>query len=198
MASVFYKMGSTITGASGLSFKTQIKAFRTHFGVNPHVCNVIYKKIKTEFNVVVCRIYLLWSLYFLCSYPKVKVIRKMFSVDVKTFRKHTSRIIVYIKRLNVVSVIELFKNIHFTDATQIKFSAKLKSLDATDFRIREPSPFSPMWWSFKFNAAALRYEIALEVDSGYVVWAYGGFPPGPNRDVDIAKKKFIKKLLPHE
>ena len=74
----------------------------------------------------------------------MKVIRKIFSVDIKTFRKHASRIIVYIKRLNIVRVIELFKNIHFTDAIQIKFSAKLKSLDATDFHIREPSPFSPM------------------------------------------------------
>ena len=39
----------------------------------------------------------------------------------------------------------------------------------------------------------MRYEIALEVESGCIVWAYGGFPAGM-RDIDIAKRKFIKQL----
>ena len=76
---------------------------------------------------------------------------------------------------------------------KIKFTHKLKSLDGADFRIPEPSPFSPKWYSHKFNGAALRYEIALEVESGCIVWAYGGFPAGM-RDIDIAKRKFIKQL----
>ena len=44
----------------------------------------------------------------------------------------------------------------------------------------------------------MRYEVALEVESGYIVWAHGGFPAGSNRDVDIAQKKFVKKLKPSE
>ena len=85
MASQYCKLGSAITRTAGLSFKTQAKAFKQHFGVTPHTCNVIAQKLKGQFNCTVCRVYLLWSLYFLCCYPKVKLIRKLFNVDVKTF-----------------------------------------------------------------------------------------------------------------
>ena len=44
----------------------------------------------------------------------------------------------------------------------------------------------------------MRYEIGLEVESGYIVWAYGGFPAGSNRDIDISRKRFVKKLQPNE
>ena len=81
---------------------------------------------------------------------------------------------------------------------QIKFSYKLKSLDGTDFRIREPSPFSTKWWSFKFNGPGLRCEIAIEAESGNIVWAYGGFPCGAFPDLIIARKKFVKLLRPGE
>ena len=54
---------------------------------------------------------------------------------------------------------------------KIKFSYKLKSLDETDFRIREPSPFSTKLWSFKFNGPDLRREIAIEAESGNIAWA---------------------------
>lgn len=103
MASKFCKLGAAITGSEGLSYNTQLKQFKHHFGVNPHVCTVIMDRIKQEFNFVVYRMYLLWSLCFLCCYPKVKVIRKMFGVDVKTFRKHAGKIICCIKNLKVVS-----------------------------------------------------------------------------------------------
>ena len=38
-----------------------------------------------------------------CCYPKVKVMRKVFEVDVNTFRKNTSKIIVCLKELKIVS-----------------------------------------------------------------------------------------------
>ena len=81
---------------------------------------------------------------------------------------------------------------------QIKFSYKLKSLDGTDFRIREPSPFSTKLRSFKYNRSGLRYEIAIEAESGNIVWAYGGFPCGAFPDLIIARKKFVNLLRPGE
>ena len=44
----------------------------------------------------------------------------------------------------------------------------------------------------------MRYEIALEVLSGCIAWAYGGFAAGAYRDVDLAQLKFTKKLLANE
>ena len=103
MTSKLYKLGANITGSVGLSYGSQMKSFKHHFGNNPHACNVIYERIKAELNIAVCRLHFLWALYFLCCYPKVKLIRKLFDVDVKTFRKHIGKIILYIKNLKVVS-----------------------------------------------------------------------------------------------
>ena len=103
MASVFYKLGSSIIGTTGLSFKTQAKLCRQHFGINPHSTAVTHMRIKKELKMDVSKTYLLWSLYFLSWYPKVKTIRKVFGVDQKTYRKHTSQIIICIHLLKVVS-----------------------------------------------------------------------------------------------
>ena len=104
MTSKLYKLGANITGSVGLSYESQMKSFKHHFGINPLACNVIYERIKAEQNAEISRLDFLWALYFLCCYPKVKMIRKLFGVDVKTFRKHTGKIILYIKNLKVVSV----------------------------------------------------------------------------------------------
>ena len=103
MASVFYKLGSDLLGTSTLSYKSKLLNFRRHFGASPHTCDVIHKKIKKQHKNDVSKLYLLWSLYFLCEYPKVKTMRKIFGVDVKTFRKHATHIIIYIKNLKIVS-----------------------------------------------------------------------------------------------
>ena len=67
-----------------------------------------------------------------------------------------------------------------------------------DFQIYEPSPFSPKWYSHKHNGPGLRYEIAVEVQSGYIVWACGGFGAGVYRDDKLAQVKFTKRLQPNE
>lgn len=108
--SKFYKLGATITGSEGLSHNTQLKQFKHHFGVNPHDCNAIMDRIRQELNFVVYQMHLLWSLCFLCCYPKVKVMRKMFGVDVKTFRKHTGKIICFTKNLKIASDCALHSN----------------------------------------------------------------------------------------
>ena len=52
------------------------------------------------------------------------------------------------------------------------------SADGTDCPIREPSDFSPAWFSHKLNAAAFRFEIAVSVYSGNAVWAHGPWSAG--------------------
>lgn len=65
------------------------------------------------------------------------------------------------------------------------------SLDGTDFRIQEPKPFSKKWFSHKFKAAGIRYEIGLSIGNADVVWASGGFPCGDWSDLKIAKDLFL-------
>ena len=59
------------------------------------------------------------------------------------------------------------------------------SVDGTDFRIMEPSPFDPKWFSHKFKGPGLRYEIAVGVGNGWIVWAHGPFACGAFNDLSI-------------
>ena len=52
------------------------------------------------------------------------------------------------------------------------------TVDGTDFRILEPSPFSKKWYSHKFRGPGLRYEVAVGIQSGHIVWTNGPFPAG--------------------
>ena len=62
--------------------------------------------------------------------------------------------------------------------------AKL-TVDCPDFPIWEPTPFSQSWWSFKFNGAALRYELAVCIQTGLIAWVNGPFRPAYWPDLSI-------------
>ena len=47
------------------------------------------------------------------------------------------------------------------------------SVDGTDFKVQEPYPFNRKWKSHKYSGAALKYEVAISVFSGDIVWIYG-------------------------
>ena len=65
----------------------------------------------------------------------------------------------------------------------------LVTVDGTDFRINEPSPFSSKWCSQKFNGPALRYELCIAIKSGYIVAYHGPFPAGKYPDITIFRRK---------
>lgn len=67
------------------------------------------------------------------------------------------------------------------------------SVDGTDFTIFEPTPFSNTWYSHKTNGPAIRYEVALSLQSAKIVWAYGPFPAG-TPDISIFRTKLKYKL----
>ncbi len=72
------------------------------------------------------------------------------------------------------------------------------TLDGTDVPIQEPRPFSPKWYSHKFKGAGLRYEVALCIQTGWIVWVHGPFPCGRFSDLRIARESIIHKLRPGE
>ena len=72
------------------------------------------------------------------------------------------------------------------------------SVDGTDFRICEPVPFNPSFWSHKFRSAGLRYEIAISLTQGSIVWIYGPFPAGAHNDQRIFNSKMRQHLLENE
>jgi hypothetical protein len=68
------------------------------------------------------------------------------------------------------------------------------SIDGTDCPIHEPTPFDPKWYSHKINGPGVRYEIALCIKSGEIVWAFGGLPCGEYPDLKLARVRFTSEL----
>ena len=77
-------------------------------------------------------------------------------------------------------------------------SACLMSVDGTDFRILNPTKFWKGWYSHKFKGPGLRYEVALSIQGGDIVWVNGPFPAGAWPDINIFRGWLKKELLPGE
>lgn len=77
-------------------------------------------------------------------------------------------------------------------------SVCLVTIDGTDFKINEPTPFSTMWFSHKINHAGLRYEIGICIQTGWIVWVNGPYPPGHWPDLAIARDGINEALGPGE
>jgi len=74
----------------------------------------------------------------------------------------------------------------------------LVTVDCADFKIHEPTPFSNKWFSHKFKHAGLRYEIAICIQTGWIVWINGPYPCGHWPDLDISRDGLNQALLPWE
>lgn len=69
------------------------------------------------------------------------------------------------------------------------------SVDGTDFKIYEPTPFDPKWYSHKFKGPGLRYEVGLNIQTGDLVWLNGPFPCGRYPDGVIATREGLEECL---
>jgi DDE superfamily endonuclease len=69
------------------------------------------------------------------------------------------------------------------------------TVDGTDFRIAEHGkPF----YSFKFRKSALRYEVALCILTGDIVWINGPYEAGRWNDISIFRNSLMSHLAPNE
>lgn len=93
-------------------------------------------------------------------------------------------------RFSQVSLHNRFTSNHFRNCHM--------SVDATDVPICEPSPFSPRWYSYKLNHAGLRYEVAVSIFNGQIVWVNGPFRPGEMNDVQIFRQDLKQLILQNE
>ena len=64
--------------------------------------------------------------------------------------------------------------------------------------ICEPNPFEAKWFSHKFKGPGLRYEVALCISTGHIVWTRGPFACGSWPDLKICRLRMKKALLPEE
>ena len=70
----------------------------------------------------------------------------------------------------------------------------LVTVDGTDFKINEPTPFSRKWYSWKINHAGLRYEVGVCIQTGWIVWINGPYAPGHWPDLAISRDGLCDEL----
>ena len=56
----------------------------------------------------------------------------------------------------------------------------LLTVDGTDCPINEPWPFDGKWYSEKFNGPAIKYEVAVCIQTSHICWVNGPFPASKN------------------
>ena len=97
----------------------------------------------------------------------------------------------------------LHNHTHYYHCLQIRWERRLVgdtaerclvTVDGTDFKVREPLPFSKKWYSHKFKGPGLRYEIAVCIKTGEIVWFNGPFPCGAFPDITIFRRD-LRHLL---
>lgn len=59
------------------------------------------------------------------------------------------------------------------------------TVDGIDVDIEYPSLFLTHWWSHETNNGGLRYEVAVTLMEGFIVWVIGPYPAGSFPDVKI-------------
>ncbi|EFX70022.1 hypothetical protein DAPPUDRAFT_113096 [Daphnia pulex] len=155
----FWRLGHNIAkhdvdGSIALGYRK----FRSFFGTSLSVCAAAYDNLSHVRPIKSRPEHLLWTLLHLKHYAT----------------EHISSALVGESEKNISEVIEWENRFH----RALRGSNILVSIDGVDFRIMEPSPFNPKWYSHKFHGPGLRYELAICIQTGDIVWAYGGLPCG--------------------
>jgi hypothetical protein len=68
------------------------------------------------------------------------------------------------------------------------------SVDGTDFRIQQQTPWSTAWFSYKHRGPGLRYEVCVCILSGDIVWWHGPFPCGRFHDIQIFRRGLLGEM----
>ena len=171
------------------------RRFRGHLGASFRTIALMWKKLEplTKISNRTKPEHLLWTFVFLKVNSSESVHCKIVGCKSRTiFRKWVGR---YVEAMSVLSqtVIHLGNRFKGWNGD----TRCLMVIDATDVGINEPSPYNPIWWSHKLNGPGIRYEVAMCIQTGHIVWINGPFPCNIS-DRDIFDKGLSKRLLPGE
>ena len=183
-------------------------AFVASYGIRPEVCVVLLRKLRTV-NCHPGVVPLLWALGFLKTYQTETILSGHFGTDRKTFRESVWPIVEAIGDLQATVVSsfvinacllfpsnQYFLQIVWENRHRGRSTKTCKvTVDGTDCPIQEPIPFSKKWYSHKFKKAGLRYEVAVNIKTGDIVWINGPFPCGSWNDIKIFRCN-LKLLIP--
>lgn len=187
-AKEFSSMSYMILGSatSNPTTKKHSRRFKATFGIPPRLVAQLWQDIAQSgyLNHLGPRslkpIHLLWALCFLKGYNAEETNAYRVSCDEKTFRKwawfyskciadleskYVSPRCNYIITCSLLSTMLTVVFVSFQINWQNRFRGGdalhrcLTTVDGTDFRIGNPTPFKKVWYTKKFNGPGLRYEL---------------------------------------
>lgn len=104
----FIKLGNVYTETKCSSSEyVALRRFKAFFGVTPHVCSLLWDKIKNDVPNGGDPKHMLWSLSFLKQNAVEHYRRSIFHADEKTIRKWTWVFVELLSNLDVVTLILL-------------------------------------------------------------------------------------------
>ena len=192
-------------------FTTDLKQFRSFYGCSPSNCAILWAKIRQKKLAPRAEPkHLLWALMFLKLYNTEEAFAGFLGVDKDTFSEWLFHLVKAIAKLrpDYVSILQVHScfgatnNITNNFYYQVKWqnrhrghsSVKAKvSVDGTDFRLRQQDD-GKLYYSHKFKSSGYRYEVAISIEKGDIVWVNGPFPCGAFPDINIFRRG-LKNLL---
>ncbi|GAX24473.1 hypothetical protein FisN_2Hu038 [Fistulifera solaris] len=176
------------------AFSSEDGEFREMFGCSVGVCVSLWNLLKKTESLppgsTSNKEHLLWALMFLKVYGTEKVMCALAGgVDKDTFRKWSWQFVEAISSLQ--SFLIIWENRFKMD----KGNDCLISVDGTDFLIPE---HGRAFYSHKFKKSAFRYEVALCILTGDIVWVNGPYEAGLWPDINIFRNSLRSHLEPGE
>jgi hypothetical protein len=133
--------------------------------------------------------HLFWALMYMKLYLPIEVMLVLLATSKPTFNKYVWTWIDAIAKLHEKVI--LWEN-RLRNAPEGPLWC-LVTVDGTDFQIGEPFPFEKQWKSPKQKGASVKYEVAVSIYSGDIVWIYGPHR-GSKHDKTIFDS-FLQKML---
>jgi len=172
--------------------------FGAPLNVIADIWNRVWKKLSNAerdslINDSVKYKYLLYALVFLKVYATTTAHCSMVDwPSEKTFRKWSWYFVKKISELKS-DVIKLKNRFLGFEKGETVHTNCFISIDCTDCPIFEPWPWNSKWYSQKTNGPALKYEVAVCIKTGFIVWINGPFEASV-RDPDIFRQGLSKEL----
>eukprot|EP00525_Craspedostauros_australis_P003509 CAMPEP_0198112844 /NCGR_PEP_ID=MMETSP1442-20131203/4629_1 /TAXON_ID= /ORGANISM="Craspedostauros australis, Strain CCMP3328" /LENGTH=325 /DNA_ID=CAMNT_0043769759 /DNA_START=44 /DNA_END=1021 /DNA_ORIENTATION=+ len=171
------------------------RIFLSFFGTTGTVLHTLWNEIG---QAGLCRHdmqakHILWTAAFLKQYSTEAILSVWLGTNRTTLRKWVWIMLDLVSRVkqDVIHWPNRFRGVSEDDKA-------LVTVDGVDIRIEEPQPFTEGWFSQKFKGPGVRYEVALSIVGGEIVWTNGPFPCGMWNDLSIFRFGLKNKLMDGE
>lgn len=170
--------------------------WRSFFGVGPAVVVELWSLLDVDTNHPDTRdaapCHLLWALMLLMQYGSAETMSSHAGCDEKTFRKWS---LLFVHRISyLMDKVVIWENRKIGDIG----NDCLVSIDCTDCKVPKQNSNAKAFTSHKFKESGVRYEIAVCIITGEIVWVMGPLPCGDWPDVEVFRFAIKHMLGPFE